>query len=763
MGAAAGAVGAADVPFGDAMRDHGSSAAVASLVEEASRPPSSRSTREWLAIVAHCQEVVNVATAAQDAAIARLAAVERELDEDGTVVDVPRALGHLALDAPDVLSGVLPISHTHAESRVRLAIRCAADVPGAESLGASTGLGGLHEAMAAGVLDGYCASIVADELEDAPAEVASAVVLALEPHLATDEPAVLRQRCRRVLGRISPDLLRQRATRARERCGLRRWAHEPGVDRWDGTFPSEEAAVAWAAIDALAQRYVADGVCAPIGRARAKALTDLVAGRATIEVTVGLTVPEGDVRNEGEPAPTGSEPPAGSETPTGSETPAGAEAPAGAKARAGSETPTGTGAPAGTETPTGSKTPAGCEAPTGTGTPAASEAPAGSGATAGTPDAAADSRDNSGVRDEAHGGDRSAAGEDAPAPAAAASSASDPARLTGSAFLPARSAAADAAPEHDDLLEVGGLLPGDPVLVSGAWLRRMLREARAAQQDRASRRRRGRSSGRTPPTVSLRPCDADTGALLDLPDVVERAYRPSARLAAFVRARDRRCRFPGCSVAARFCDLDHVRPWPTGPTSAANLMCVCRRHHRIKQRPGWRVRLARDGTVSWVDPADVVRVTRAVDALHALRLPADRSSDGEGPEHARPSVPAPAREAGTVRTGGPVEETVGAPAGPGARTCGHWSRLPQDGPHSAVEFVLEHTVVGPWTDVTVATVRRLRRQGTDIELLPAPLPAAWNPTGRAHRQRRTPRSGQQDPGPWSARRRGQRDDEQPPF
>ena len=37
----------------------------------------------------------------------------------------------------------------------------------------------------------------------------------------------------------------------RQQCGLRRWADEPGVDRWEGTFPAEEAAQAWAEIDAL--------------------------------------------------------------------------------------------------------------------------------------------------------------------------------------------------------------------------------------------------------------------------------------------------------------------------------------------------------------------------------------------------------------------------------------------------------------------------------------------------------------------------------
>jgi len=40
---------------------------------------------------------------------------------------------------------------------------------------------------------------------------------------------------------------------------LRRWAEEPGVDRWSGSFPSEQAALGWAAVDALARQYVADG------------------------------------------------------------------------------------------------------------------------------------------------------------------------------------------------------------------------------------------------------------------------------------------------------------------------------------------------------------------------------------------------------------------------------------------------------------------------------------------------------------------------
>ncbi|MGE4028422.1 DUF222 domain-containing protein [Mycolicibacterium sp.] len=61
-------------------------------------------------------------------------------------------------------------------------------------------------------------------------------------------------------------------------------------------------------------------------------------------------------------------------------------------------------------------------------------------------------------------------------------------------------------------------------------------------------------------------------------------YRPSAKLAAYIRARDMFCRFPGCDVPAARCDIDHVIPWPYGPTHPSNLNCTCRTHHLGKVR-----------------------------------------------------------------------------------------------------------------------------------------------------------------------------------
>lgn len=80
-------------------------------------------------------------------------------------------------------------------------------------------------------------------------------------------------------------------------------------------------------------------------------------------------------------------------------------------------------------------------------------------------------------------------------------------------------------------------------------------------------------------------------------------YQPSAKLADFIRARDVFCRFPGCDVPAERCDIDHVVPYPYGPTHASNMNCKCRTHHLGKTFwEGWRDQQLPDGTVIWTDP-----------------------------------------------------------------------------------------------------------------------------------------------------------------
>ena len=88
-------------------------------------------------------------------------------------------------------------------------------------------------------------------------------------------------------------------------------------------------------------------------------------------------------------------------------------------------------------------------------------------------------------------------------------------------------------------------------------------------------------------------------------------YRPGAELDRFVRARDRRCRFPGCRrrVPAGG-ELDHDRRYPDGPTSADNLAGYCTTDHRGKhQAPGWRHRLHADGRLTVTTPSGLTTTT----------------------------------------------------------------------------------------------------------------------------------------------------------
>jgi hypothetical protein len=94
--------------------------------------------------------------------------------------------------------------------------------------------------------------------------------------------------------------------------------------------------------------------------------------------------------------------------------------------------------------------------------------------------------------------------------------------------------------------------------------------------------------------------DPVTGHLLDLGTVI---YRPSAELRRYLDARDRTCRFPGCTRRARACDSDHAVPHDHGgPTASRNLACLCRRHHRMKTHTNWTYQIHPDASITWTDP-----------------------------------------------------------------------------------------------------------------------------------------------------------------
>ena len=81
------------------------------------------------------------------------------------------------------------------------------------------------------------------------------------------------------------------------------------------------------------------------------------------------------------------------------------------------------------------------------------------------------------------------------------------------------------------------------------------------------------------------------------------AYAWTEAQRRYCSARDRTCRFPGCGVAAQRCELDHIRPFSAGgATDVDNGICLCKRHHRVKHQPDWKIRRFDDNTVRWTGP-----------------------------------------------------------------------------------------------------------------------------------------------------------------
>jgi hypothetical protein len=91
--------------------------------------------------------------------------------------------------------------------------------------------------------------------------------------------------------------------------------------------------------------------------------------------------------------------------------------------------------------------------------------------------------------------------------------------------------------------------------------------------------------------------DAD-GRLLDV-SARTRTIPPALRRA--LHHRDRGCRFPGCGL--RFTQGHHVRHWAHGgPTTLANLVLLCRRHHRAVHEEGYQVDRQPDGELRFRRP-----------------------------------------------------------------------------------------------------------------------------------------------------------------
>jgi hypothetical protein len=90
----------------------------------------------------------------------------------------------------------------------------------------------------------------------------------------------------------------------------------------------------------------------------------------------------------------------------------------------------------------------------------------------------------------------------------------------------------------------------------------------------------------------------------------ENRYTPSRKLGHLVRARTATCPAPGCGAHAYHNDLDHTVPHPDGPTDECNIAPPCRRHHRVKQAPGWKLEQPEPGVMIWTTPSGRTYTTK---------------------------------------------------------------------------------------------------------------------------------------------------------
>jgi len=102
-------------------------------------------------------------------------------------------------------------------------------------------------------------------------------------------------------------------------------------------------------------------------------------------------------------------------------------------------------------------------------------------------------------------------------------------------------------------------------------------------------------------------CDASVIALIENDDgeplnVGRKTRTIHAPLRRVLNARDKGCRFPGCSNT-RYLDAHHVEHWANGgETKPSNLVSLCRFHHHAVHEGGIRIQKLDDGAFRFVKP-----------------------------------------------------------------------------------------------------------------------------------------------------------------
>jgi hypothetical protein len=110
-------------------------------------------------------------------------------------------------------------------------------------------------------------------------------------------------------------------------------------------------------------------------------------------------------------------------------------------------------------------------------------------------------------------------------------------------------------------------------------------------------------------------------------------YRPSQDQRRHLTVRDQHCRFPGCRMPAKRCDVDHtIDHAHGGVTCEYNLALLCERHHLLKHNTAWTVTQLPAGVLEWTSPTGRVYIDKPISTIEFA----------PDPEHEIPDDPIPA-------------------------------------------------------------------------------------------------------------------------
>jgi hypothetical protein len=169
-----------------------------------------------------------------------------------------------------------------------------------------------------------------------------------------------------------------------------------------------------------------------------------------------------------------------------------------------------------------------------------------------------------------------------------------------------------------------------------------------------------------PETVRRLACDAGihrliTGPASSILDFGHENRLVSENLFLALVARDKPCRWPGCSIRATWCDAHHIiHRADHGATNDDNLVLLCHRHHQLSHQPGWTI----TGTGAELEVHNPDR------SVEVSRPPVSRPPGSSPPDATRP-------RAGTTGQEPPGDNAPGPKGAPDHAVTTSWNLEPE--------------------------------------------------------------------------------------